>query len=230
MMLKLPYCCDDCRKDEEAGLIDEHWYVINKAPPCAERSKENEILESLHYDEEYKKKQKEFMYFLRGDRNNLSLFTGKLKELNDILDTLKERRYRLYRFIPHNEFQRFKKELKMMEIKKVIEKVEADIKQIDFFRRICQGKQTDFYERMVSDAKMIPISTIITTKQESRLQNRITYVCPIHNEKTGSFVWYIDQNKFHCFGCQAHGDSIDLYMKLYNVNFQTAVRELARGG
>ena len=47
--------------------------------------------------------------------------------------------------------------------------------------------------------------------------------CPFHTEKTPSFIVYADQNRYHCFGCQAHGDFIDLIMKLDNVSFKEAV-------
>jgi hypothetical protein len=48
-------------------------------------------------------------------------------------------------------------------------------------------------------------------------------LCPFHTEKTPSFMVYADQNRYHCYGCQAHGDFIDLIMKLDNVGFREAV-------
>ncbi len=33
--------------------------------------------------------------------------------------------------------------------------------------------------------------------------------------------------RYHCFGCGADGDSIDLYARLYGVDKRTAARELA---
>lgn len=50
--------------------------------------------------------------------------------------------------------------------------------------------------------------------------------CCFHDEKTPSMMF--DENgRFHCFGCQADGDAIDLYMHLYRVDKLTAARELA---
>ncbi len=50
--------------------------------------------------------------------------------------------------------------------------------------------------------------------------------CPFHDENTPSMVLYDDH--YFCFGaCKEGGDAIKLYMKMQNVDFVTAVRELA---
>jgi DNA primase len=46
--------------------------------------------------------------------------------------------------------------------------------------------------------------------------------CPFHTEKTPSFVIYPDENRFHCFGCQADGDVFGFVMKIENCDFKTA--------
>ena len=51
-------------------------------------------------------------------------------------------------------------------------------------------------------------------------------LCPLHHEKTPSFQIRKD-NTWICYGsCGISGDSIDLYMKLNNTNFITAVNAL----
>lgn len=48
--------------------------------------------------------------------------------------------------------------------------------------------------------------------------------CPIHGEKTASCrIW---TNRFHCFGCGAHGDVIDLAAALYDTDFKHAADAL----
>ena len=45
--------------------------------------------------------------------------------------------------------------------------------------------------------------------------DRLKGPCPLHSEKTPSFVIYVDSQKWHCFGaCAAHGDVIDLMERL----------------
>ena len=51
--------------------------------------------------------------------------------------------------------------------------------------------------------------------------------CPFHNEKTPSFVVSPDKQIYHCFGCGAGGNLINFVMKLENLEFPEAVRELA---
>lgn len=49
--------------------------------------------------------------------------------------------------------------------------------------------------------------------------------CPIHNEKTASFVWNSKANNFHCFGCGVSVDILDAYMRTRNTYIQ-AVQKL----
>ena len=51
--------------------------------------------------------------------------------------------------------------------------------------------------------------------------------CPFHNEKTPSFSVSEDKGFYHCFGCGEHGDIISFVMKSENVDFKTAIKELA---
>lgn len=56
--------------------------------------------------------------------------------------------------------------------------------------------------------------------------SRLIGLCPFHEEKTPSFNIYIETNTYHCFGCQAHGDSISFIQKTKNLSFPEAVRYL----
>ncbi|GIW62363.1 MAG: DNA primase [Patescibacteria group bacterium] len=52
--------------------------------------------------------------------------------------------------------------------------------------------------------------------------------CPFHQERTPSFMVSPERQIWHCFGaCQEGGDVISFYMKWENVDFITAVKELA---
>ena len=51
--------------------------------------------------------------------------------------------------------------------------------------------------------------------------------CPFHNEKTPSFSVNEDKGFYHCFGCGEHGDIISFTMKSENVDFKTAISQLA---
>lgn len=51
--------------------------------------------------------------------------------------------------------------------------------------------------------------------------------CPFHDEKTPSFTVSADKQFYHCFGCGAHGSAIGFLMEYDNLDFVTAVEELA---
>ncbi|MBO5723220.1 MAG: DNA primase, partial [Lentisphaeria bacterium] len=52
--------------------------------------------------------------------------------------------------------------------------------------------------------------------------------CPFHQEKTPSFMVNADSNTYHCFGCGEGGNVFKFVMKLENLDFPDAVRQLAR--
>lgn len=57
--------------------------------------------------------------------------------------------------------------------------------------------------------------------------NRLVGLCPFHNEKTPSFVVYMEFQTYKCFGCEAHGDAINFYQEYYKADFKEALYTLA---
>ena len=51
--------------------------------------------------------------------------------------------------------------------------------------------------------------------------------CPFHDEKSPSFFINDRKGFFHCFGCGAHGDVIDLLRRLDGLDFAAAVEALS---
>lgn len=51
--------------------------------------------------------------------------------------------------------------------------------------------------------------------------------CPMHKEKTPSFVIYEQSNRYVCFGCGESGNVVDLVMKVKNLSFIEAVKYVA---
>ncbi len=85
-------------------------------------------------------------------------------------------------------------------------------------------------DSMIQAAREVPIETMIDTRVFNSTGKWIACThCPRPShggERTPSF--YIDkQNKWRCFGCSSHGDSIDLYIKMNGVNFIQAVKKLS---
>lgn len=84
---------------------------------------------------------------------------------------------------------------------------------------------TERNEINVIRAKAVPVDLILG-KSNHGTGARKMYSCPLHTDKSPSMCWYIAQNKVHCFSCGFNGDVIDLFSKLNNVNFITAVNTL----
>jgi hypothetical protein len=52
-------------------------------------------------------------------------------------------------------------------------------------------------------------------------------LCPLHSETNPSFTVYPKTQRYHCWACDPNGgDIIDLYMKLHNTNFKTALENV----
>ncbi len=51
--------------------------------------------------------------------------------------------------------------------------------------------------------------------------------CPFHAEKEPSFTVSLEKQIFHCFGCGASGSVFDFLMRMRNLSFAEALRELA---
>ena len=64
--------------------------------------------------------------------------------------------------------------------------------------------------------------------QLDRRGSKSVGLCPFpdHREKTGSFTVFAD-GRFHCFGCQRHGDVIDFTRLLFGLSFKDALAKLA---
>lgn len=78
----------------------------------------------------------------------------------------------------------------------------------------------------IPQAKAIRIEDVMG--EGRRTGKNIYYKCPLHNEKTGSFVVDTNKNMFKCFGCGEYGDVIDLVMKRDGLGLKEAVDYLLK--
>ncbi len=51
-------------------------------------------------------------------------------------------------------------------------------------------------------------------------------LCPFHDETTGSFIVFADQQRFHCFGCNEGGDVLDFLQKYHGIDLKAACKIL----
>lgn len=83
----------------------------------------------------------------------------------------------------------------------------------DLFNEICASNDIVDYA-----------SSYMTFKKSGR-----SYMacCPFHHEKTPSFHIDRDKQLFHCFGCGASGNFVQLVMRLEGLDFMDALKQLA---
>nr|WP_235982173.1 CHC2 zinc finger domain-containing protein [Novosphingobium aerophilum] len=51
-------------------------------------------------------------------------------------------------------------------------------------------------------------------------------LCPFHMERTPSFTVYPQEARFHCFGCDAHGDIFDFLYRQSRLDIRAAAERL----
>ncbi|MBQ3124505.1 MAG: DNA primase [Clostridia bacterium] len=83
----------------------------------------------------------------------------------------------------------------------------------DLFNEICMSNDIIDYA-----------SSFMTVKKNGK---NYMACCPFHNEKTPSFSLDRDKQLFHCFGCGASGNFVQLVMRLEALDFKDALQSLA---
>ncbi len=87
--------------------------------------------------------------------------------------------------------------------------------------RYLKGTEEQITPEMIARAKEHPLEQLLDTKGKKG-----NVSCPFHKDLKPSFQ-ITKKNTWTCHSCKEFGDPIDLYMKLNNVPFLTAVRALS---
>ena len=70
------------------------------------------------------------------------------------------------------------------------------------------------------------VDVIGQTVQLKRAGKAFTGLCPVHNEKSGSFYVWADTGTWRCFGCSEGGDIFSFVQKRDNLDFREALKFL----
>jgi len=86
---------------------------------------------------------------------------------------------------------------------------------------------TNDSKERVRDA--VDMVDLVSTRTELRRAgpNRLTGLCPFHEERTPSFGINPIEKVYHCFGCQASGDAFTFVMETEGVDFKGSLELLA---
>ncbi len=84
----------------------------------------------------------------------------------------------------------------------------------------------EFIQRLRNE---VPVSTVISRRIPLKRKGReFVACCPFHKEKTPSFTVNDNKGFYHCFGCGAHGDSINFLMEFDKLSYVEAIESLAK--
>lgn len=81
----------------------------------------------------------------------------------------------------------------------------------------------DDLEQLKRHPNLIRVYNLYTklTKEGDKFRG----ICPLHQERSGSFVVYSKDLLYHCFGCNNSGNCIQLVQKMDNISFKDAVKK-----
>jgi DNA primase len=83
----------------------------------------------------------------------------------------------------------------------------------------------DFVQRV---REAFRVSEVVGKRIDVRRKGReFEALCPFHNEKTPSFTINDEKGFYHCFGCGAHGDTINFVKEYEGINYKEAIEKLA---
>jgi len=103
--------------------------------------------------------------------------------------------------------------------------LERTIRRIDGRRKHYQPGQIT--EANIERAREYPIKELYEQLTGDKPRHGMVH-CPFHDDQTASMS-VGKYNRYKCFGCDAGGDVIDLYMKLEGVEFIQAVKRITCG-
>ncbi len=94
--------------------------------------------------------------------------------------------------------------------------------------RTMNGRTMTWIERCEA-ARSVPILDLVQSLglgEPKKCGKQQTMLCPFHGERSPSFFIEPRRGLWNCFGCDAGGDGIGLWMKARRVGFAQAVREI----
>lgn len=102
------------------------------------------------------------------------------------------------------------------------------LKQLNYLLHRKGKAENNNWRDRIERARVTPLFDIAEPylQKVRRVGNRVTACCPLHEDNTPSFFIYLNENRFHCYGCGAHGDTISFVMRKENLTFLDAVRRL----
>lgn len=138
---------------------------------------------------------------------------NELRELNDQIQKLKNIKKQLgVLFFLDDEFKNIKRKYKRYYLEYGYLKAEIPKEKLD--------------ETEIQKLREIPVEELIGSQFFNAGNGRKRMLCPFHQEKTGSFFVFKDNN-WHCFGCgQSGNNAIDFIIAYKKYSFKQTIEYL----
>ena len=82
-------------------------------------------------------------------------------------------------------------------------------------------------ERVKTESDLVEIVNEYVAQPLRRTGAQLSTLCPFHKERSPSFYVHPGKNSWHCKGCNEGGGPLQFLMRAANLDFPTAVRQLA---
>ncbi len=152
------------------------------------------------------------------------------------LDSLREERRHILSFIEaqlrKSQFYNHSGQILMhgcieqLEVPKLIE-IE---RQIAFIKRVLNGNSkviiNNESNREKARSRCILEIAEMNNLNLTRMGNHPKSICPFHQERTESCVFYPETNSFYCFGCGKGGDVITFVREFHDLSFPDSISYL----
>ncbi len=112
-----------------------------------------------------------------------------------------------------------------------LQHIEAHITRLKRLHAVAEGKtwKGQLSEEQIRQARSVSLANILDIPLRKSGKNLVA-CCPLHQERTPSFVVYTETNTWRCYGaCSKGGDAISLVRALHGSTFREAVRYLIKG-
>lgn len=74
------------------------------------------------------------------------------------------------------------------------------------------------------------LSRIVAQRQKVTRRGHIHWtLCPFHNDRHPSLAIWDEDNHYHCFACEAHGNAVHWLMRVEKLSFHEAKKKLGEG-
>jgi hypothetical protein len=187
------------------------------------------------YQESLKKKDEEFTEEITkqspewSKERRVEFLQTKEKELNDEYVKIYDLAYETTATHPKDD-QYWFVELVADEIKKPLRGITKEIKKIKFELGAWNNPKLLTESNGVTEAEIDYARNVdwesVVPDSEPSAGGRRTTICLWHNDSNPSLILYPDSRGGFCFVCNKNIDTIEYFIKKYNVNFVEAVRSL----